>query len=59
LEIIEAWKGSWGGRLSPTTAARYQSILNVYLVPEFGRMPVERITHEVVQRYVDRLLSGA
>lgn len=55
-ELAEAWKESWH-RLSPTTASRYRSILDVYLVPDFGHVPVAKITHEVVQRYVDQLAS--
>lgn len=54
-EVIEAWQQSWGNRLSPTTARRYQSIIDTYLSPEFGRMPIGRMTHEVVQRFINRL----
>jgi integrase len=54
---VEAWKESWPGRLSPTTAARYRSILDNYLLPEFGSKAIGRITHEVVQRYVSRLAA--
>jgi integrase len=56
-EIIEAWRESWGGRLSPTTAARYKSIVENYLLPEFGSTPIGRIDHGAVQRYVDRLAA--
>lgn len=57
-EVIDAWKESWvPGRLSPTTERRYQSIIDKYLIPEFGRRRVGAITHEVVQRYVNRLAS--
>jgi len=56
-DVVEAWKESWTNRLSPTTAARYRSILNVYLLPTFGQTPIGRITHEVVQRYVNRLTA--
>jgi integrase len=56
-EVITAWKESWSGRLSPTTARRYQSIIDKYLTPEFGHVPIGRITHEVVQRYINRLAA--
>lgn len=56
-EVVEAWQESWPKRLSPTTAARYRSILDVYLLPEFGATPLGRITHEVVQRYINRLAA--
>lgn len=56
-EVVEAWKEAWGSRLSPTTANRYEQILARYLLPEFGRTQVGKITHEVVQRYINRLAS--
>ena len=56
-EVIDAWKESWAGRLSPTTRRRYESILDKYLAPEFGRVAIGRITHEVVQRYINRLAA--
>jgi integrase len=57
VDVVQAWKESWTNRLSPTTAARYRSILDVYLLPTFGQTPIGRITHEVVQRYVNRLTA--
>jgi len=53
-DVLEAWKEGWH-RLSPTTRARYEGIVNIYLLPEFGATPIGRITHEVVQRYINRL----
>lgn len=58
-EVLDAWRESWGNRLSPTTARRYQSVIDKYLLPEFGRTPIGRVTHEVVQRYVNRLSAAA
>src|SRR5262245_23920216 len=54
-DVLEAWKESWPGRLSPTTERRYASVIGKYLAPAFGQRPIGRITHEVVQRYVNRL----
>lgn len=53
-DVIEAWKEGWH-RLTPGTRARYESIVDNYLLPEFGATPIGRITHEIVQRYVNRL----
>lgn len=55
--VVAEWRESWDARLSPTTARRYESILNKYLLPEFGSVPLAAIDHGVVQRYVDRLTS--
>jgi integrase len=56
-EVVEAWREGWTNRLSPTTASRYRGVLDLYLIPTFGASPIGRITHEVVQRYVNRLTS--
>ncbi len=56
-DVVAAWRESWPNRLSPTTAARYRSILDVYLLPTFGTTPVGRIDHGAVQRFVNRLAS--
>jgi integrase len=57
-DVLDAWKESWNGRLSPTTARRYESIVNNYLRPEFGRHRIGSITHEVVQRFITRLAAN-
>jgi integrase len=55
-DVIEEWRESWH-RLSPTTKRRYESVIDNYLIPEFGNVPIGRITHAVVQTYVDRLVA--
>jgi integrase len=55
--VVEAWKESWPTRLSPTTERRYLSALDTYLIPEFGSRPVGAITHEAVQRFINRLAA--
>src|SRR5690242_5585354 len=57
-DVVVEWRAGWDGRLSPTTARRYGSILDNYLLPEFGRVPVGRIDHGAVQRYIDRLSAA-
>jgi integrase len=54
-DVLTAWQESWPTKLSPTTAARYQTIVEKYLRPEFGAAAIGSITHEWVQRYIDRL----
>jgi hypothetical protein len=54
-DLFALWKESWPNRLSPTTQLRYQSIAKTYLLPEFERTPIAKITHERVQRYINRL----
>ncbi len=54
-DVLDAWRETWAGRLSPTTSLRYESIISNYLKPEFGRIPVGRIDHATVQRYITRL----
>src|SRR5437764_8755842 len=54
-DVVEAWREAWSQRLSPTTTAGYQNILDVYISPTFGTTPIGQITHEAVQRYVNQL----
>lgn len=53
-EVVEAWKGRWV-KLGPKTRGGYESILNRYLLPEFGHRKVGEITTPVVQAYITRL----
>ena len=39
------------------TERRYDSIIRTYLRPEFGSRKVGAITHEVVQRWINRLAA--
>ncbi len=56
-DVVAAWRESWPNRLSPTTAARYRSILANYLLPTFGTVPIGRIDHGAVQRYINKLAA--
>src|SRR5262245_15733122 len=60
-DVLDAWKESWqsGNRLAPNTARRYESILIKYLTPEFGHVPIGKVTHERVQRYINRLAAAS
>src|SRR6266516_2951010 len=53
-DVLAAWQESWPN-LSPTTADRYANIVKNYLRPTFGAQPIGRLTHEAVQRYVNKL----
>ena len=57
-DVLDAWRETWDGRLSPTTVRRYDSIVRTYLIPEFGRQKIGAVTHEAVQRYVTRLAAN-
>lgn len=54
-EVYEAWRSSWAGRLEPLTTDRYEQTWRAHLEPQFGRRRTNAITHETIQRYVDRL----
>jgi integrase len=55
-DVFAEWQQGWH-TLSPNTKRRYEGIVNTYLLPEFGRVPVGRINHAAVQTYVDRLAA--
>lgn len=54
-EVYAAWKRSWPGRLEPQTTTRYEEVWRVHIEPEFADRKTSSITHEVIQRYVDKL----
>lgn len=57
-DVVAAWRETWPGRIEPRTVTSYESTLRTYLLPEFGERPVGSITHEVVQRWINRLNDG-
>ena len=54
-DLAERWYQFKLPRLKPSTARMYRSILDNRLIPEFGAMPVERITVERVDGFYSRL----
>jgi integrase len=43
--------------LKPTTVARYESALDVHILPHWGTTPVSRITHGAIQAWVAHLIA--
>ena len=39
----------------PSTLADYRSIVNVHLIPEFGKEPLERVDTQMIERWLSRL----
>lgn len=56
-ELAAMWKETWAGRIEPNTMYGYEYALSKYVLPEFGRQRIGAITHESVQRYVNRLTA--
>ena len=56
-ELARLWKASWS-RLQPKTTHRYQQLLDLWLLPYWGRMLVSAITHQHVQDFVDAVAAG-
>jgi integrase len=56
-DVLDAWRESWPQRIAPNTQARYESILKKYLIPTFGQLPIGKLTHERVQRYINGLAT--
>jgi integrase len=54
-EVVGIWEETCWTGLSPTTTARYASVVRTYLNPEFGSTPINEMTREVVRRYFARL----
>lgn len=54
-EAVEAWRETRAATLAPKTLERYEDVLRIHLVPEFGRLPMSALTREVIKRYFARL----
>ncbi|MGH3496186.1 MAG: tyrosine-type recombinase/integrase [Nocardioidaceae bacterium] len=57
---VGAWAGHWLDvqvQLKPTTRARYRSILDVHVVPRWGKVELARVRHAEVQKWVAELSS--
>jgi integrase len=57
--LAEDWRSSWAGRLQPRTMARYDEVLRVHLLPEFGGRMAHQIGPVDVQRYIGWLSGRA
>lgn len=55
-DAVEAWRETRAGALAPKTRDRYEDVLRLYLLPEFGRMAVSALNREVIKRYFARLM---
>ena len=56
-EVVAAWKESWPNRISSGTASLYDGILGTHVMPTFGGVPVGKIDHGAVQRWVNQLTA--
>lgn len=56
LTLAQQWMDSQKPLLKETSIAKYQGILDRYLIPEFGRTQVTEITDEQVSQYLQKLL---
>jgi integrase len=55
VEAVEAWRETRKPLLAPNTQERYEDILRLRLMPEFGHLPLTAMTREVLKRYFARL----
>jgi integrase len=46
-------------RIDAATASDYKGVVNGYLVPEFGQLPLESITPDTIDAYKERLIAEA
>jgi len=54
---VADWSDRWLAQLQvkPSTAARYESLLRVHVLPTWGRVPLHAVTHAEVARWVAEL----
>ena len=57
-EYAKRWMASHvRPNLKPSTVESYEGILNVHLLPRFGKLPLEQITRKAIKVYLDELVS--
>ena len=54
-DAVEAWRETRATTLAPKTRARYDDVLRLHLVPEWGTTPLSALTREAIKRYFARL----
>jgi integrase len=54
---LDQWVDKWMGahKVAPTTAARYESHLRLYILPKFGATPIAHITRIEVKAWANKL----
>lgn len=52
--LLETWLPVHGHGLSPTTAQRYESIIRLHIIPELGRLRVQRLQPMLLQRAYEK-----
>jgi integrase len=54
-ELVKVWRETRYASFQPRTVARYESVLNAHLTPEFGSKRVSAIDRAAVRQYFARL----
>jgi len=57
-DYLIGWLDAKARRLKPTTVARYRDYLHNDLLPAFGAIPLERLTHRHVDQFVRTQLAA-
>jgi integrase len=55
-KVADEWRGTWLD-LAPKTRAGYEAILSHHLEPKFGGLPINSITPDRVQAFVNQLAA--
>lgn len=59
---VEGWSSAWveqvAGRLRPSTATRYRQIVDLQIVPTWGRTRLAQLTPAAVEQGLHRLMEG-
>lgn len=53
--LLERWMRQYRSEWSPTTAARYESLCRVHIVPDLGSMPLSKLRQTHLNAFYDRL----
>lgn len=56
--VLSSWLEAQRVNVKESTYARYYHIVNAHLIPEVGMVQTERITAQMVEQYVNRLVEA-
>ncbi len=58
-EISESWFSAIQPHVKESTSVKYQNLLNSYLFPEFGELPLSSMSRDIIEAYCNKLqLTG-
>jgi len=56
--VAQRWEASIAQQVKESTLVKYHTTVNNHILPELGEVPVEEMTHELIESFSMKLLRG-